>query len=69
MNAELKAAHKKLTRTVMGRPGVTGTGIGESDGAPCLLVYVRSHEARDAVPASVDGVPVEVQVTGAFRRR
>ena len=69
MSADLKAAHKKLTRAVMGRPGVTGTAIGETDGQTHLTVYVRSHEARDAVPDSVDGVPVKVEVTGAFRRR
>lgn len=69
MSADLKAAHKKLTRTVMGRPGVTGTAISETDGTPHLTVYVRSHEARDAVPDAVDGVPVKVEVTGAFRRR
>ena len=69
MSADAKAALKKLSRTVMGRPGVTGTALGEVDGAPCLLVFVRSHEARDGVPGSVDGVPVKVEVTGAFRRR
>jgi len=69
LNADVKAALKKLSRAVMGRPGVTGTAVGEDDGAPVLFVFVRSHEARDGVPDQVDGVPVKVEVTGAFRRR
>ncbi len=68
MSAEAKAALKALSRKVMGRPGVTGTAIGEDGGAPVLLVFVRSHEARDAVPDTMNGFPVRVEVTGAFRK-
>ncbi len=69
MNPDLKAALKKLSRTVMGRPGVTGTAVGGDADSPCLMVYVRSEEAAAAVPDSIDGVPVTVEITGAFRRR
>ena len=40
MSDRLKAAQKHLTAQVMGRPGVTGTAIGEKNGKACLKVYV-----------------------------
>jgi hypothetical protein len=63
----VKAALSELNRKVLGRPGVGGTAVGESGGAPCLLVYVKDAGARKGIPARVGGVPVKVQVTGPFR--
>lgn len=68
MSGDLKAAHRELTVRVMGRDGVTGTAIGERGGKPCLKVYVRDRAARDGVPREVGGFPVDVEVTGSFRR-
>jgi hypothetical protein len=52
----------------MGRPGVTGTAIGERGGKPCLKVYVSHKDAGKSVPKSVDGFRVVVEVTGTFKR-
>jgi hypothetical protein len=73
---DLEAARKKLTRDVMGRPGVTGTAVGERNGEPCLLVYVdgrvdgrvSDRDAGRSIPESVGGYPVVVETTGSFRR-
>jgi hypothetical protein len=69
---DLEAARKKLTRDVMGRPGVTGTAVGERNGEPCLLVYVNSgvdgREVGRSIPKDVGGYPVVVETTGSFRR-
>lgn len=65
----IKAALRKLTRTVIDRPGVTGTAIGLSRGRPCLKVYVKDRRAVGKIPSSVDGHPVKVEETGAFDRR
>ncbi len=67
MAADLNAAHRKLTDKVMGRPGVTGTAIGEKGGAPCLKVYVAEKGAGGSIPREVQGFPVVVEVTGGFR--
>jgi len=65
---DLKAAHRELTAKVMGRPGVSGTAIGEHRGRPCLKVYVRDRSAGQAVPKRVGGYPVVVETTGTFER-
>jgi hypothetical protein len=65
---DLEAARKKLTREVMGRPGVSGTAVGERNGEPCLLVYVDDREAGRSIPEGMDGYPVVVETTGSFRR-
>ncbi|MGD2153941.1 MAG: hypothetical protein PVG79_11795 [Gemmatimonadales bacterium] len=51
--------------------GVTGTGLGECDGAPCLVVFVAtdSRELREALPDTLDGYPVDVRVSGEVRAR
>jgi hypothetical protein len=68
---DLEAARKELTREVMGRPGVSGTAVGERHGKPCLLVYVSGgvsdREARRSIPENVGGYPVVVVTTGPFR--
>jgi hypothetical protein len=65
---DLEAARKELTREIMGRPGVSGTAVGERNGKPCLLVYVSDREAGRSIPKSVGGYPVVVETTGSFRR-
>lgn len=69
MSGDVKAAHRELTAKVMGRPGVTGTAVGERGGGPCLKVYVESSEAGKGVPDRVRGVPVVVEVTGKIEPR
>jgi hypothetical protein len=68
MSADVKAALAELNRKVLGRKGVSGTAVGESDGAPCLLVYLSDAGAREGIPGRVDGVPVKIEVTGPFKR-
>jgi hypothetical protein len=68
MNARLEAAHEELTNRVMGRPGVSGTAIGESWGKPCLVVYVTEERVGVSLPRTVGGFRVEVKETGRFRR-
>ncbi len=69
MSADVKAALAELNRKVLGRPGVSGTAVGESRGEPCLLVYLSDAAARRGIPGRVAGVRVKVEVTGPFRAR
>jgi hypothetical protein len=67
--AEIADALRALTRSVMGRPGVAGTAIGERHGKPCLVVYVSDARVGRSLPRSVEGYPVVAETTGPFERR
>ncbi|RMH19246.1 MAG: hypothetical protein D6701_05225 [Gemmatimonadetes bacterium] len=67
---DVRAAQKELNDRVLDRPGVTGTAVGLRGEHLCLKVYVTDAEAarKAGIPSSVRGVPVDVEVTGTFRR-
>ena len=72
----VKARHEK---ELMRKRNVVGVGVGFRKRAGkmtdevCIVVSVRQKLPRaqlapqDAIPTVLDGVPVDVQVTGAFR--
>jgi hypothetical protein len=66
---DIEQANRTLTDSVIDLPGVSGVGIGECEGEPCLVVMVaeKTDELSKLIPSSVDGFPVVVQETGAFR--
>lgn len=70
MRDRIERACAKVTRRVIGLDGVAGTAIGLKDGRACVKVYLERNDARlrARVPGSVDGVKVEVEVTGKVRR-
>jgi hypothetical protein len=55
---------------LMSRPGVLGTGIGQSDNnskTAAIVVYVdQTAAARPQLPAQIDGVAVKVHLTDPF---
>lgn len=47
--------------------GVEGVGVGRNNiGNDAIIVYVRTEDAKSRVPRSLDGYPVETEVTGAI---
>jgi len=60
---------REHTEEWMSIPGVVGTGIGKCDGVPCIKVFLgqETPELQEAIPDSVGGYRVEVEVTGPFR--
>lgn len=65
LGPELSAALATAERTLLGKPGVTGVGLGQNDvGDDAIVVYVRTASARRGLPASIRGVPVVTEVTG-----
>jgi hypothetical protein len=52
-------------------PGVVGTAIGRCDGLPCIKILVaqKTRAVEEKIPASAEGYPVRVEVTGPFRAR
>lgn len=62
---QVLAAQMRHTETLMNLPGVVGTAVGlDDDGRP--VVKVLAKRALSNVPRTLDGVPVEVLVTGEF---
>jgi hypothetical protein len=59
---QVKQSHE---RELMAIEGVEGVGIGrDSIGNDAIIVYLRVADARDRVPGSIGGFPVETRVTG-----
>jgi hypothetical protein len=55
---------------MMAVPGVAGVAVGAlEDGTPCILVLVteRSAALRGKIPATLEGHPVKVVVSGKIR--
>lgn len=60
------AAQQRHTPELMARPGVVGTAVGlTAAGQPAVLVLTEGP-AVAGIPRTLDGVPVEVHVTGAI---
>ena len=65
---DVVAAHRDAW---MKRPEVTGVGIGRCEGEPCIVLYLlrRTDELEASLPASVEGHPVRLEVTGRIEPR
>ena len=72
----IKAKHEK---ELMRKRNVVGVGVGfreragQETGVVCIVVSVRAKlplnqlAPQDVIPTELDGVPVDVRATGAFR--
>jgi len=54
---------------LMSIPGVSGVGIGDCRGAPCIKVFVvkTTPSITRHIPARLDGYEVAIEETGEFR--
>ncbi len=58
------AAQARYTDRLLTNPGVVGTGVGLTrDGRPAVKIFTKAAGVA-GLPASLDGIPVVVQVTG-----
>ncbi len=64
---EARAAKARLRSDLAGRDGVCGVGITRGSGGYPVRVNLRRESDRASVPRQVDGVPVDVRVSGAIR--
>ena len=57
------------TPNLMSIPGVVGTAQGEENGAPIILVFVKTKDdrIRREVPPTIEGYPVRVDEVGEVR--
>ena len=63
-----RAAKAKHVDALMNLPEVVGVAV-SADGAVEVYLERDNASTRQQVPAALDGVPVRVQVTGAFEAR
>jgi len=60
---------KTHTDHLMSIPGVVGTGIGEFEGKPCIMVFVvkKTQEIEQKIPSVLEGYKVVIEETGEIR--
>lgn len=65
----IEAAQEQLTTRFISMPGVTGTGIGECDGKPCIKIMIekKTPSLMAEIPSSHEGYPVVVEETGEIQ--
>ena len=67
---QARAAKSKALALLQDAPAVVGVGIARRNGGYCVKVNVSHAPAvPEAVPASIDGVPVRVEVVGVLTKR
>ncbi len=65
----IEQVQEEHTDEWMAIPGVEGTAIGLFEDKPCIKIFSSSkpQEVRDKIPSTVEGYPVIIEETGAFR--
>ena len=65
----IEQVQEEHTDEWMAIPGVEGTAIGLYEGKPCIKIFTskKPQELRAKIPSTVEGYPVIIEETGAFR--
>jgi hypothetical protein len=63
---EARAAKARLRSDLAGRDGVCGVGIARASDGYHVRVNLQRESDRKGVPAQVQGVPVDVRVSGSI---
>jgi len=65
----IEQVQEEHTDAWMAIPGVEGTAIGLFEGKSCIRIFTssKSQEIRAKIPSTVEGYPVIIEETGAFR--
>ena len=65
----IEQVQEEHTDEWMAIPGVEGTAIGLFEDKPCIKIFTSSkpQQIRDKIPSTVEGYPVIIEETGAFR--
>ncbi|HJW74712.1 MAG TPA: hypothetical protein VJ787_03440 [Thermoleophilia bacterium] len=68
-NETVRRVLERHAQEIVALPGVVGVAEGETDGGPCITVYVaeKSAEVVGRIPPDLEGWPVVVRESGEFR--
>jgi len=71
MMASVQAVKRRHEASLMKIRGVVGVGITRKEGKDCICVYVKDDNPKilAAVPRTLEEIPVEIVVSGAFTIR
>lgn len=63
--ARVEAVRSRNESRLMAIEGVVGIGVGQTAaGDDAIVVYLRDESVRQRVPATIEGYPLEIVVTG-----
>ena len=67
--SNIKDAVKKHADKLMAIPGVIGVAEGESDGKPCVIVFVVDihSELLKQLPRNIEGYLLKIEESGEFQ--
>lgn len=70
-NRKIKEVLRIQAHKLMAVPGVVGVGEGESEGKPCIMVFVIDGEAKSLrdLPQSLEGYLLKIEESGQFQAR
>lgn len=65
----IEAAQERLTAKMISMPRVTGTGIGECGGRPCIKIFLekKTPDLMVEIPSNYEGFTVVVEETGEIQ--
>jgi hypothetical protein len=68
--AEANALKTRYSPRLMKLPGVCGVGVEKDNGGFAIVVHLSADDStvRSQLPASLDGKPYKVSVSGPFRK-
>ena len=70
-NDKIKGVLKKHADKLMAVPGVIGVAEGESEGRPCIIVFVmdKNSESLKHLPHDIEGYMLKLEGTSEFEAR
>jgi len=70
-NDKIKGVVKKHADKLMAVPGVIGVAEVESEGRPCIIVFVldKNSESLKHLPQNIEGYLLKIEESGEFQAR
>jgi len=67
-NKKIEDVIKEHTDKLMVLPYVIGIGKGESNGNPCIIIFVQDKEVTslEVIPDTIEGYPIIINKSGDF---
>ena len=68
-NETMQSVLERHAQRLVSLPGVVGVAEGETEGRPCITVYVaeKTADVVGQIPSELEGWPVVVRESGEFR--
>ncbi len=66
---DIESVLREHKRRLVSIPGVVGAAQGQSEGKPCIKIYVsrKTPELMRKIPQNIEGYAVSIKESGEFR--